>query len=97
MTEKTNNVLDNKKHVNPFLVKKLSQSPEAKDLISKLEDLNWQVQMASWKLDKLSAIYNYKHMEYLKLIGYDITDEELDNARKLVDDLEKEQDDEFCK
>lgn len=81
---------EEKKHVNPFLVKKLSQSPEAQILVSELEDLNWQIQEVSWKLDLLGARYNAKKLKYLKTIGYEVSDDEIVKAEKLAEDYSKE-------
>lgn len=87
------NKTEEKKHVNPFLVRKNSEKPEVKKMVEELEDLNWQVQLASWNLDLLGAKYNLKKLKYLKAIGYDITDEEIKAAEDLAADLGKEQED----
>lgn len=84
------NKQENTKHVNPFLVKKLAETPEAKILVSELEELNWQMQVASWNLDLLGAKYNAKKLKYLKTIGYEISDKEIKEAEKLADDFGKE-------
>lgn len=87
-----NEQIEEKKHVNPFLVKKLSQTEEAKALAEDLEALNWKIQLAEWHLEKATADFNYKKLIYLKKIGYDVTDEDIKKAEELVNNLAEELD-----
>lgn len=62
--------------MNPLIAKNKAMSSEGRKLSNELEELNWQLQMTEYELQKKSALYTIKKLEYKVFLGHKLTDDE---------------------
>lgn len=69
--------------VNPIKAKEKAMSSEGRKLANELEEINWQLQMKEYELHKLNNEYIVKNCAYKEFIGYELTDKDKENLKKL--------------